>query len=87
MNTSFLKKATPHIAAIILFLLVSIVYNKTALQGKVLYQSDVIGYTAMAKQSQDFKAKYGHFPLWTESMFSGMPAYNIAMDATSDITI
>ncbi|MDP4212831.1 MAG: YfhO family protein [Bacteroidota bacterium] len=87
MNSSFLKKAVPHILAIILFLLVSIVYNKTALEGKVLYQSDVIGYTAMAKQSNDFKAKHGHFPLWTESMFSGMPAYNIAMDATSSITI
>ncbi|HVY74220.1 MAG TPA: YfhO family protein [Puia sp.] len=87
MNNSFLKKALPHIIAIVVFLLVSVVYNKTALEGKVLYQSDVIGYKAMAKQSQDFKEKYGHFPLWTESMFSGMPAYNIAMDATSDITI
>ncbi|HZK64233.1 MAG TPA: YfhO family protein [Puia sp.] len=87
MNASFLKKAYPHIAAIVLFLLVSIAYNKTALEGKVLYQSDVIGYTAMAKQSNNFKEKHGHFPLWTESMFSGMPAYNIAMDATSDITI
>ncbi|MFI5192452.1 MAG: YfhO family protein [Chitinophagales bacterium] len=87
MNASFLKKAYLHIAAIVLFLLVSIAYNKTALEGKVLYQSDVIGYTAMAKQSNNFKEKHGHFPLWTESMFSGMPAYNIAMDATSDITI
>lgn len=87
MNSSFLKKALPHVVAIVLFLLVSVAFNKTALEGKVLYQSDVIGYTAMAQQSQDFKAKYGHFPLWTESMFSGMPAYNIAMGATSDITI
>jgi hypothetical protein len=87
MNSSFLKKAVPHVAAIVVFLLVSVVFNKTALEGKVLNQSDVVGYTAMAKQSQDFKAKHGHFPLWTESMFSGMPAYNIAMDATSSITI
>jgi len=87
MNASFLKKALPHIIAIVSFLLLSIVFNKTALQGKVLYQSDVIGYTAMAQQSRDFKAAHGHFPLWTESMFSGMPAYNIAMEGTSKITI
>jgi hypothetical protein len=87
MNASLLKKAYPHIAAIALFLLISVVYNKTALQGKVLSQSDVIGYMGMAKQSNDFKAAHGHYPLWTESMFSGMPAYNIAMDATSSITI
>ena len=87
MNASFLKKAVPHVIAIVVFLLISIIYNKTALEGKVLFQPDVIGYTAMAKQSHDFKDVHGHFPLWTESMFSGMPAYNIAMDATSDITI
>jgi hypothetical protein len=87
MNAAFLKKALPHAIAVVVFLLVSVAYNKTVLEGKVLYQSDVIGYTAMAKQSHNFKDKYGHFPLWTESMFSGMPAYNIAMDATSKITI
>jgi hypothetical protein len=87
MNSSLLKKALPHILAIVVFLVVSIAYNKTALEGKVLRQADVEGYTAMARQSHEFKEKYGHFPLWTESMFSGMPAYNIAMDATSSITI
>jgi hypothetical protein len=87
MNSPLLKKALPHIIAIVVFLLVSIVYNKTSLEGKALNQSDVSGYTAMSKQSKDFKAKYGHYPLWTESMFSGMPTYNIALDATSPITI
>src|SRR5664279_4691901 len=87
MNSTFLKKALPHIIAIVVFILVSLAYNKTALEGKVLQQADVQGYTGMAKQSNEFKEKYGHYPLWTESMFSGMPAYNIAMDATSSITI
>jgi len=87
MNSSLLKKALPHIIAIIVFLVVSIGYNKTALEGKVLRQADVQGYTAMARQSNEFKEKYGHYPLWTESMFGGMPAYNIAMDGTSAISI
>ena len=34
----------------------------------------------MAQQSFEYKDKYGRFPLWTNSMFSGMPAYQIAMD-------
>jgi len=87
MNSTLLKKALPHLIAIVVFLVVSIAYNKTALEGKVLRQADVQGYTGMARQSNEFKEKYGHYPLWTESMFSGMPAYNIAMDATSSITI
>ncbi|HEX4850611.1 MAG TPA: hypothetical protein VFV08_07390, partial [Puia sp.] len=67
--------------------IVAIVFCKPALEGKQLYQSDIVGYKAMAQQSVEFKEKYGHYPLWTESMFSGMPAYTIDMDATSKISI
>jgi hypothetical protein len=87
MNSSLLKKALPHVIALVVFLVVSVAYNKTALEGKVLRQGDVQGYTGMARQSNEFREKYGHYPLWTESMFSGMPAYNIAMEGTSNITI
>lgn len=87
MNSSFLKKALPHVIAVLVFLIVSIVYCKPALDGKVVHQADVLGYKGMAQQSFEYKDKYGHFPLWTESTFSGMPAYNIAMSAKSDITI
>jgi Bacterial membrane protein YfhO len=87
MNSSLLKKALPHVIAIVVFLIVSVAYNKTALEGKVLRQADVQGYTGMAKQSNEFREKYGHYPLWTESMFGGMPAYNIAMEETAPVTI
>jgi hypothetical protein len=87
MNSSLLKKALPHIIAIVVFLLVSVVFNKTALEGKSLFQSDVIGFKAMSKQSIDFREKFGHYPLWSESMFSGMPAYNIAYEGTSHFNI
>ena len=83
MNSSLLKKALPHIIAVVVFLIVSVAYNKTALDGKVVSQSDVQQFKGMAKQSDDFKEKNGHWPLWTESMFSGMPAYNIAIEGTT----
>src|ERR1700674_3174738 len=75
MNSPLLKKAIPHIAAIVIFVLVAIVYCKPALEGKVLSQSDVIGYIAMNHQTSEFNKQHGRFPLWTESMFSGMPTY------------
>lgn len=81
MNSPLLKKALPHLIAILVFLVVSIVYCKPALEGKVVNQHDMLGYKGMAQQSFEYKEKHGHFPLWTESMFGGMPAYNIAMDA------
>jgi Bacterial membrane protein YfhO len=87
MNSSLLKKALPHIIAIVVFWIVSIAFNKTALEGKTLQQSDVQQFTSMAQQSIEFREKYGHYPLWTESMFSGMPGYNIAFEGTSSINI
>lgn len=87
MNSPLFKKALPHIIAVAVFLVVSFAYNKTALEGKVLNQSDVQQYKGMVKQSDDYREKYGHWPLWTESMFSGMPAYNIAIQGTTEINV
>lgn len=84
---SFLKKATPHLIAAALFLIIAIVYCQPALQGKVLSQHDVIGWRGMAQQSFEYKEKHGHFPLWTNSLFSGMPAYSVAMQATHPVQV
>ena len=73
------KKALPHLVAIVIFLLLSVFLNKPALQGKVVEQHDVIQWKAMAQQSMEFNQKYGHYPKWTNSMYSGMPAYQIAL--------
>ncbi len=73
------KKALPHLVAVVVFLLLSVMLNKPALQGKVVQQSDVIQWKAMAQQSFEYKEKYGHFPKWTNSMMGGMPAYQIAL--------
>lgn len=80
MNSTVLKKALPHVIAILVFLIVAVVYCRPALEGKVVAQQDMLQYKAMAQQSFEYKEKYGHFPLWTESAFGGMPAYTIAMD-------
>jgi hypothetical protein len=81
MKSSFLKKALPHVIAIILFLVVAVVYCRPVLEGKVVNQSDIQQYKEMARQSFEYKEKYGRFPLWIESAFAGMPAYTIAIDA------
>ena len=70
-NLNF-KKLLPHIVAVVIFLIVAVVYCKPALQGKVVSQHDVQGWRGMSQQSVEFKEKYGHYPLWTNSMFSVM---------------
>lgn len=80
-------KILPHLVAVITFLLLSIFITKPALEGKLVQQHDVIQWKAMAQQSFEFKEKYGHFPKWTNSMMSGMPAYQIAMGTKDPIYI
>lgn len=74
------SKITPHLIAIGIFLVVALIYCKPALQGKVLQQSDVIHWKGMAQNSFKYKETHGHVPLWTNGLFSGMPAYQIAME-------
>lgn len=80
MNSTVFKKALPHLIAILVFLIVAVVYCRPALEGKVVFQQDMLQYKGMAQQSFEYKEKHGHYPLWSESSFSGMPAYTIAMD-------
>ena len=79
------KKLLPHIIAIVLFALVAIIYCKPAMQGKVLNQHDVMGWRGMSQQSVAVKDSTGYYPLWTNSMFGGMPGYQIAFEPKTNI--
>ncbi len=87
MNSAWFKKAAPHIYAILAFLIISIIYCQPALLGKVVEQHDTLGWRGMAQQSFEFKERFGYFPLWTNSMFGGMPAFAIAFEGTVIQTI
>lgn len=81
------KKILPHAIAVFIFLIVSVVYCKPALEGKVVLQPDIQGWRGMSQQSMEFSDKYGYYPLWTNSMYSGMPAYQIALDARTKLQV
>src|SRR6476620_2983833 len=86
MFKGLIPRLLPHLIAVAVFVIVAAVYCKPALQGEVLQQTDVIQWKAMAKNSFDYKETHGHFPLWTNGMFSGMPAYQIAMEPQVAVT-
>ena len=75
----------PHIAALIVFLVISFAYFTPALEGKVLRQGDNIHFRGMSKEIADFRAEYHEEPLWTNSMFGGMPAYLISTVYSSNL--
>jgi hypothetical protein len=74
----YLKQATPHIIAIAIFLALSIAYFYPVLEGKRLRTNDSTVSKINSKEIWDYRAKYNKEPLWTNSIFSGMPAYMIS---------
>jgi hypothetical protein len=80
MIQSFFKQNQVHFVAVIIFLCVSFAYFMPSMsEGKALRQSDVINYKGAAKEVIDFRAETGEEPLWSNSMFCGMPDYLVSV--------
>ncbi len=79
------KKLFPYLAAIAIFLIVTMVYFSPLLEGKKIMQSDIVNFKGVSKEIIDFRAKTGQEPLWTNSMFGGMPAYQISAKYASNL--
>jgi hypothetical protein len=73
-----IKPLLPHLIAVLIFVVVSFVYFYPVLEGKVLKANDSTVSKINSKEIQDFRDKFGREPLWTNSIFSGMPAYLIS---------
>jgi hypothetical protein len=79
MNNKVIKKIFPYFIAVFAFVIISLAYMNPVLEGKRLQQTDIIKHKGMSKEIFDFREKTGDEPLWTNSMFSGMPAYQISV--------
>lgn len=73
-----LKPALPHVIALALFTLISFVYFYPVLEGKVLKANDTTVSNINSKEIRDYREQFNKEPLWTNSIFSGMPAYLIS---------
>ena len=82
-NKIFEKKILPHSVAILVFIIISVIYFSPQLDGHLLKQSDIEQHIGMSKEVVDFRAKFNSEPLWTNSMFGGMPAYQISTKNTN----
>jgi hypothetical protein len=87
MNNAALKNLLPHIIAIGLFAIVAVLFSKPTIEGKVLQQSDVIHWRGMAQDLIQYKDTHGHYPLWNNNLFGGMPAYQIILTAANLVSI
>ncbi len=81
----FIKKLLPHLLIVILFLILTVAYFSPAFEGKVLQQSDVLTAQGAQHQTKELLEKTGHYSLWTNSMFGGMPTYTIMLKEPTNI--
>lgn len=72
-----LKAFFVHFFVAVFFVIASLAYFYPVLQGKVIEQPDIIQYTGMAKEQNDFRKRTGEEPYWTNSAFAGMPTYQL----------
>lgn len=78
------QKFYPHALAIFGFVLVSLIYFYPVLKGKQIIQSDIVQYTGMAKEQNDFRATEQMEPYWTNAAFGGMPTYQLGAQYPHD---
>lgn len=79
-----LQKLYPHLAAVFGFIIIALIYFYPVLQRKKIYQSDIVQYTAMAKEQNDFRASENAEPYWTNAAFGGMPTYQMGAQYPHD---
>jgi hypothetical protein len=79
------KKVLPYLAGIVIFILITLFYFSPLLEGKKLLQSDIVNYQGASKEIADFRDQTGEEALWTNSMFGGMPAYQISVKYTGNL--
>ena len=73
---NFSADVLPHVIAIGVFLIVTLFFfNPIFFDSKKLNQSDITQWEGSSKAMRDYRDKTDEEPLWTPSMFSGMPGY------------
>lgn len=74
---ALLKKFLPHLVVLFLFVGVSLTYFSPVMEGKVIYQSDIVQYIGMANQQKEYAQQHDEETYWTNAAFGGMPTYQL----------
>jgi hypothetical protein len=73
------KRILPHLAAVLTFALLTVIYFYPYYKGMTLGAHDTTQWKAMAQETIAWKEKTGEQALWTNSMFGGMPTFQISV--------
>ncbi|PRD46876.1 YfhO family protein [Sphingobacterium haloxyli] len=80
------KENSTHLIILAIFIALVFFYFSPIFGGKTLVQSDVVQAVGSQKELFDYKEKDGRAPSWTNSMFGGMPTYQIWYEHANNVT-
>ena len=66
-----------HLSVIIFFIITSLLFFSPVLKGKKILQNDIVQYSGMSKELNDFRDKNDKETYWVNNAFSGMPTYQL----------
>ncbi|WP_089743028.1 YfhO family protein [Chryseobacterium taihuense] len=72
-------------ASLVVFLLLAFLYSTPVFTGKQLFQHDIVQYRGGAKELIDYRNNFDKETYWSNSMFGGMPTYQMGSRFEGDI--
>ena len=73
------------VGSLILFAILAFVYANPVISGKQLFQHDIVQYKGGAKELLDYRAQNDKETYWSDSMFGGMPTYQMGAQFRGDV--
>ena len=77
------KKIAPYLVALVVFIGFALAYCSPILEGKVLQAGDVNNWKGAAQEALEYNKQHETITWWTNSMFGGMPTFQIAGGTTT----
>ncbi len=81
------SKLLHYFTPFVVFVIISILYFAPELFNKELQQNDITHYIGMSKEAKNFNNTHDEQTMWTNSMFSGMPTYQISATNESNLFV
>ncbi len=88
MELKSLKKILPDVLAVLLFVVLAFAYFFPAdIEGRILYRHDSSAGVGAGQEQSEYRQRTGEMTRWTNSLFSGMPTYQLAPSYESTSTL
>ena len=81
---NFFQKYGAYLLSARVFITITVIYCKPVFDSKILNQSDTMQWRGMAHELKEYNAEADTPSHWTNSMFGGMPAYQITVKNPSN---